>query len=323
MTQRVVVTWPAYDETGPTTGALLTNAGYGVDLAPKTGARSPAELAAILGDAVGVIASTDPFDATVFEQCPNLRVIARTGVGIDAIDLAAATAAGVIVTITPGANEQAVADHTLAMMLSLVRRLSENDAAMRDGRWDRAGALTPGDLYGATVGLVGCGAIGEAVIRRLRAFGSTIVVCDPYRESAPEGTSLVSLDQLLADADVLTVHAPLTEQTAGLIGARELALMKPHAVVVNEARGGIIDEVALIAALRDGRIAGAALDVFAVEPPQIDAFADVPNLILSPHIGGFSHRSIAAMTESATASVLDVLAGRIPATAVNPEAANC
>ena len=183
----VVVTWPVYEVDGPTTGALLTQAGLGIRLHPRTDNRTPEELADILGDAVGVIASTDPFDASVFTACPNLRVIARTGVGVDAVDLDAATSAGVVVATTPGANGEAVADHALAMILALQRRLSENDAAIREGRWDRAGTLTPSDLYGATVGLVGSGAIGRAVIRRLRAFGSSVIVHDPYLETAPEG----------------------------------------------------------------------------------------------------------------------------------------
>jgi D-3-phosphoglycerate dehydrogenase len=320
MTNRVVVTWPVFDVDGPTTGARLTAAGCDIVLAPKTGARSADELAAILGDAVGVIASTDPFDASVFARCPNLRVIARTGVGVDAIDLDAATAAGVIVATTPGANEEAVADHALAMMLALIRRLNDNDAAMRSGRWDRAGDLTPSDLYGATVGLLGCGAIGRAVIRRLLAFGSTVLVCDPYLQVAPDHTELVSLDELVERVDVLTVHAPLTKETAGILGAPQIARMKRSAIVVNVARGGIIDEAALFAALRTGALAGAALDTFADEPPDVTTWADVPNLILSPHIGGFSHRSIEAMTSTATSAVLDVLAGRVPPTAINPQA---
>jgi phosphoglycerate dehydrogenase-like enzyme len=321
VTNRIVVTWPVFDVDGSTTGARLTAAGCEIVLAPKTGARSADELVEILGDAAGVIASTDPFDASVFARCPNLRVIARTGVGVDAIDLGAATAAGVIVATTPGANEEAVADHALAMILALLRRLDDNDAAMRSGHWDRAGDLTPGDLSGATVGLLGCGAIGRAVIRRLLAFGSTVLVCDPYVQVAPDQTELVTLDELLERADVVTVHAPLTAETKGILGAAEIARLKPSAVVVNVARGGIVDETALFTALRDGALAGAALDTFTVEPPDITAFADVPHLILSPHIGGFSHRSIEAMTSTATTAVLDVLAGRVPATAVNPEAA--
>lgn len=320
MSRDVVVTWPVYDVDGPTTGALLQGAGLTIRLHPRTGNRTPAELAEILGDAVAVIASTDPFDASVFAACPNLKVIARTGVGVDAIDIAAATAAGVVVATTPGANEDAVADHTLAMILALQRRLGENDASIRDGRWDRAGSLTPSDLYGATVGLIGSGAIGRAVIRRLRGFGSTICVYDPFVDRAPEGTDLVDLSTLLDRSDVITVHAPLTDGTRGLLGAEEFAAMKPGAYVVNVSRGGIIDEDALAAAIASGHLGGAGLDTFEREPIGESPLRDLPTVIMSPHIAGLSHRSITAMTEVATQAVLDVLAGRLPAHPINPEA---
>lgn len=320
MSADVVVTWPLYDAEGPTTGALLRDAGLGIRLHPRNGNRSAAELADIVGDAVAVIASTDPFTEEVFAACPDLRVIARTGVGVDAIDIDAATRAGVVVATTPGANEEAVADHTLAMILALQRRLAENDAAMRAGRWERAGDLTPADLYGATVGLIGSGAIGRAVIRRLRGFGSTILVFDPFVTIAPEGTELVELAELLERSDVITVHVPLTDATRGLLGASEFDQMKPSAYVINVSRGGIVDEVALAAAISSGHIAGAGLDTFEREPIGDSPLRDLPTVVLSPHIAGLSHRSIEAVTQQATQAVLDVLAGRLPAHAVNPAA---
>jgi len=314
----VVVTWPVYDPQGPSTGALLQAAGLGIRLHPRTGNRTPKELIEILGDAVGVIASTDPFDASVFAACPSLRVIARTGVGVDAIDMEAATAAGVVVATTPGANEEAVADHALAMILALQRRLAENDAAIREGRWDRAGDLTPGDLYGATIGLVGSGVIGNAVIRRLRGFGSTICVYDPFLTQAPEGTELVDLPELLERSDAITVHAPLTDGTRGLLGANEFAAMKPGSFIVNVSRGGIVDEDALAVSIRAGHLGGAGLDTFVREPVGDSPLRELPTVIMSPHIAGLSHRSIAAMTEQATQAVLDVVQGRLPAHPKNP-----
>jgi D-3-phosphoglycerate dehydrogenase len=316
----VVVTWPVYDTHGPTTGALLAEAGLGIRLHPRTSNRTPAELVDILGDAVGVIASTDPFDAAVFRACPSLKVIARTGVGVDAIDMDAATEAGVVVATTPGANEEAVADHALAMILALQRRLAENDAAIREGRWDRAGSLTPGDLYGATVGLVGSGVIGRAVIRRLRGFGTTVLVHDPYVQEAPDGAELVDLPTLIARSDVVTVHAPLTEGTKGLLGAEAFAAMKPGAYVVNVSRGGIVDEGALAESIAAGHLGGAGIDTFAREPIGDSPLRDLPTVIMSPHIAGLSHRSIEAMTEQATQAVLDVVAGRLPAHPKNPQA---
>lgn len=315
-----MVTWPVYDVDGEKTGALLKQAGLHIRLHPRTSNRTPAELADILGDAVAVIASTDPFDASVFAACPNLKVIARTGVGVDAIDVPAATNAGVVVATTPGANEEAVADHALAMILTLQRRIGENDAAIRDGRWDRAGDLTPSDLYGATVGLIGSGVIGRAVIRRLQAFGTEVLVYDPFLEIAPEGTELVDLPTLLARSDAITVHAPLTDGTRGLLGADEFAAMKPGSFLVNVSRGGIIDEAALAESIRSGHLAGAGLDTFEREPIGDSPLLDFPTVLMSPHIAGLSHRSIAAMTEQATQAVLDVLDGRLPVSAVNPDA---
>ncbi|MED6331570.1 MAG: NAD(P)-dependent oxidoreductase, partial [Actinomycetota bacterium] len=199
---------------------------------------------------------------------------------------------------------------------------SENDAAIRDGRWDRAGTLTPSDLYGATVGLVGSGAIGRAVIRRLRAFGSSVIVHDPYLDTAPEGCELVDLDTLLARSDVLTVHAPLTEGTRGLLGADQFAAMKRGAFVVNVSRGGILDEGALADSIRSGHLAGAGLDTFGREPIGESPLRELPTVIMSPHIAGLSHRTIADMTQQATRAVLDVLGGTLPAGAVNPDALN-
>jgi Lactate dehydrogenase and related dehydrogenases len=256
----------------------------------------------------------------VFEACPNLKVIARTGVGVDAIDMDAATDAGVVIATTPGANEEAVADHALAMILALQRKLVENDAAIREGRWDRAGALTPSDLYGATVGLVGSGVIGRAVIRRLLAFGTTVIVYDPYLTAAPEGTELVDLPTLLARSDVVSVHAPLTEGTKGLLDAEAFASMRPGSVIVNVSRGGIVDESALAESIRSGHLGGAGIDTFAREPIGDSPLLDLPTVILSPHIAGLSHRSIESMTEQATQAVLDVVAGRLPAHPKNPEA---
>ncbi|MGZ7084693.1 MAG: phosphoglycerate dehydrogenase [Ilumatobacteraceae bacterium] len=320
LTGEVVVTWPGYDIDGPTSGRLLQQAGLSIRLEPKLGARTSTELIALLRDAVAVIASNDPFSADVFDACPNLKVIARTGVGVDAIDVPAATRAGVMIATAPGTNEETVADHTLALMLALVRRLVEHDRSLREHRWDRAGGITPNDLVGATVGVIGSGAIGRGVIRRVLAFGSRVLVCDPVLTAAPEGTELVTLDQLLSQSDVVTLHVPLLEQTRGLIGARELALMRPTAVLVNASRGHIADEAALADALRNHRLAAAGLDVFAEEPPFASELLDLPNVIVTPHVAGISHRAIAAMNEVATRSVIAVLSGDVPANVVNHEA---
>jgi phosphoglycerate dehydrogenase-like enzyme len=316
--ERVFVSWPGYAADDPETGRRLLDAGYGLALHPKLGARSGAELKALLGDAVAAIVSTDPFTAEVIDGS-RLKVIARVGVGYDSVDRAAADRAGVAIATTPGQNAETVADHALALILALVRKVPEQDRLVRAGRWERVGPFAPGELPGRTVGLIGCGAVGGAVARRLRGFGVRILVHDPAAP-APKGAEPAALDGLLASADVVSLHLPLLPSTRNLLDAGRLARMGPGALLVNTSRGGVVDEAALIEALRAGRLGGAALDVFADEPPDPAAFAGVPNLVLSPHLGGISRESIRRMTAMATDSVLRVLAGELPETIVNRDA---
>jgi phosphoglycerate dehydrogenase-like enzyme len=314
----VLVTWMGFDPHGGRTGSRLQAAGLRIDLAPRIGHRDAGEMARLLAGHVAAIVSTDPIDAGALAAATELRVIARVGVGTDSIDLDAATAAGVVVTITPGANRETTADHGLAMMLAAVRRVTEHDASVRRGEWDRGGALTPWELNRTTVGLVGCGEIGRAVAQRLAGFGVALLVADPD-PAAGSGFECVELDDLLRRSDLVSLHLPLNDRTRGLIGRRELALMPPGSILVNTSRGGIVDEAALEAAVRSGHLGAAALDVFAEEPGVPAGLAALPNVVLTPHIGGLSRRSIDVMTERATGHVLETLAGRPPVGAVaNP-----
>jgi phosphoglycerate dehydrogenase-like enzyme len=306
----VVVTFPDFPEA---LGGVLRNAGLEPRLEPRRGARTPDELRRLLEGAVGAIASTDPFDRAVLSGSPALRVIARVGVGTDSIDLDAATEHGVVVTVTPGANEMTVAEHTLALMLALVRRIGEQHAAVCRGEWNRSGLHVPGSLHGSTVGLIGYGHIGRLVAERVRAFGARTIAFDPAVEEAD-----TELGELLEEADVVSLHVPLTPATTGLIGAQELRAMRAGAVLINTARGGLVDEVALLGALRDGHLGGAALDVFADEPPTGSGLLELPNVIATAHVAGLSRRSIEEMTRRATESVVDVAAGRRPADVANP-----
>jgi phosphoglycerate dehydrogenase-like enzyme len=315
---RVLVTWIGFDAAGPRTGARLRRRGLELRLAPKDGARAAAEVASLAAGAVAAIVSTDPFDERVFAAAPELRVIARVGVGTDSIDLEAATAAGVVVTTTPGANRETAADHALAMILAAVRRIVEHDGSVRRGEWARGGALTPWTLHRATVGLVGYGAIGQAVARRLSAFDVELLICDPA-VAGSDGRAHLELPELLERADVVSLHLPLTDATRNLLSAPLLDRLRPEAILVNTSRGGIVDEGALVDALAHGRLRAAALDVFADEPRVPARLRSLPNVVLTPHIGGLSVRSIAAMTEQATDSVLAVLDGRPDRAAVaNP-----
>jgi phosphoglycerate dehydrogenase-like enzyme len=317
----VLVTWIDFDPEDSETGGRLRAAGLDLKLAPKHGTRSPAELAELAQHAVAAIVSTDPFERSVLARASELRVIARVGVGTDSIDLAAATAAGVVVTTTPGANRETTADHAVALILAAVRRIVEHDAAVRRGEWRRTGAMTPWDLHGTTVGLVGYGAIGQAVARRLEGFGTRLLIVDPAPSEGAVGVEVAELDQLLDQADVVSLHVPLLDSTRGIIGAAELESMRSNAVLVNTSRGGLVDEDALVDALAAGRIRGAALDVFDDEPDVPAVLRSLPNVVLTPHVGGLSDRSIRRMTRDATGSVLDVLAGSpLPSSVVNPAA---
>ena len=317
----VLVTFPGFDVDDPETAGVLRDAGLDIRFAPKHGARTPSELRELTSDAVGAIASTDPFDRSVLESASRLRVIARTGVGTDSIDLEAATENGIVVATTPGLNEETAADHTMALILGAVRRLVEHDASMRRGEWDRGGALTAWDLHGATVGIVGLGVIGRAVAKRLQGFDVTVIASDPVvtAGSVPDVT-MVELDELLDSAEVITLHVPKLASTSALIGREELARMRPDAILVNAARGGVVDEDALVDALSAGRIRMAALDVFELEPPVASKLLELPNVILTPHIAGISVEAMRSMARLATKSVVGVLEGRPPQSIVNPEA---
>ena len=315
-----LVTWVGFDPDDQRTGRRLREAGLDLRLAPKRGSRTSQELAALLDGVVAAVVSTDPFDRPALEGARDLRVVARVGVGTDSIDLEAATRAGVVVTVTPGANQETAADHTLALILGALRRLVEHDGSVRRGEWRRGGDLTGWDLHDTTVGLIGYGGIGRAVARRLRAFEAHVLVADPALDAAPDpGVELTTLPALLRRADVVSLHLPLTEASAGLIDAAALAAMRPGAVLVNTSRGGIVDEPALVDALRSRRLRGAALDVFAEEPAVPAELLAMPNVLLTPHVGGLSVRSIERMTAQATESVLQVLGGAAdPGSVANP-----
>ncbi|MCL4508871.1 MAG: phosphoglycerate dehydrogenase [Chloroflexi bacterium] len=314
MSLRVLVTSLAIDPEDGETLKPLRDLGAEFLFRPFSGTRQPGEMAALLAGVDAVIASSDRISAADLSDAQRLRIIARTGVGYDAIDVAAAHALGVAVTITPGTNDHSVADYTLALMLALTRRVVENHLSVTSGHWQRS----PGrDLHGKTVGVVGLGRIGKRVVRRLYGFECRIlgydVVVDVDHAKQYE-VEVVDLDRLFSEADIITLHVSLTPQTHHLVGVEHLqdGRAKRGVLIVNTCRGSVIDETALIAALHSGLVGGAALDVFETEPLAESPLRDMPNVLLSPHMAGVSEESTRAMAVTAVQEVARVLDGQPP-----------
>jgi D-3-phosphoglycerate dehydrogenase len=268
--------------------------------------------------AAGAIARADArIDRARLAAMPALQVIARTGVGVDLVDLTAATHRGIAVVITPGAGATAVAEGAIGMALHLVKRFGPLTALVREGRWAQRAAVPVGDLDGATLGVVGYGRIGRRTAALGAAFGMRVLAYDPVSEP-PGAMRCASLAGLAARSDVVTLHLPLTSQTRHLIGDDFLARVKPGAVLVNCGRGGLVDTDAAWRALTDGRLSGVGLDVFDPEPPTPHPLYEHPDVVLTPHLMGLSRRATAATFAAAAQGILDVLGGREPAATANP-----
>src|SRR5918992_6262113 len=269
--------------------------------------------------AVGAIVRADAVvDAALLDRAPRLRVLARTGVGVDLVDLAAASARGIPVVVTPNSGTRAVAEGVLALALHLTKRLGRLTELVREGRWTERAQVPVGDLDGATIGIVGYGRIGRRVGELAAAFGMRVLAYDPL-SPPPADVARADLGELAASSDVLTLHVPLTEQTQHLVDEALLARVRPGAVLVNCGRGGLLDLGAALAALRSGRLAGVGLDVFDPEPPAHHPLFDHPDVVLTPHLMGLTRRATAATFADAAQGVVDVLAGRPPAAVANPD----
>ncbi len=271
-----------------------------------------------------VVRSQTRVDSELLDAAaPRLSVIGVASIGTDKIDLAAATRAGVMVVNAPTGNTIAAAEHTMALMLALLRRIPSADASVRRGEWDRSGH-TGNELRGRTLGIIGLGKIGKAVARRANAFEMRVVAYDPYltaEQAAEAGARLVGLPELLLRADLLTVHTPLTAQTRGMIGRAQLDAMKPGAYVLNVARGGIVDEAALAEALESGHLGGAAVDVYSSEPMGADnPLRGAPRTVLTPHLGASTSEAQDRVGEEMAEQVLLALSGITPSYAVNAPA---
>ena len=285
-------------------------AGVGAELTLAHGGRE--DVLEVARDADALLNTYLPLDADVIGRLTRCRIIARYGVGVDNVDLDAARKAGIVVTNVPDYCVEEVATHTLALILTLVRKLPQGDEMVRAGRWG-AHSLGPVARFSElTVGLVGYGRIARRLAAMVRAMGAEVLVHDPYVGSPEGGVRLVELDQLLATADVVSLHCPLTAATHGLLDAARLGAMKPGAVLVNAARGPLVVQHDLFEALRNGVLTAAALDVFEREPPDAELLASVPNLLVTPHAAFYSETAVRESRHKAATQVARVLTGQPP-----------
>ena len=298
-------------------GVALLRASHEVDERPGV---SRDELCGILPDFDALIVRSQvQVDAAMIAAGTRLVVIGRAGVGVDNVDLGAATRAGIIVVNAPTGNTIAAAEHTLALLYGLARRTARADASVRRGEWNRT-EFTGLELRGRTLGIVGLGKIGQAIAVRAIAMEMNVLAVDPFvteEQAANHGVELVDFDQLLRRADVVSVHVPLTRATRGLLGRAAIAKLKPGSIVLNVARGGVVDEAALAEALASGHLGGAGIDVFEHEPPVDSPLLGAPNTLLTPHLGASTAEAQILVAEEVAAQVLDVLEGRSARHAVN------
>jgi D-3-phosphoglycerate dehydrogenase len=298
--------------------APLYAAGHEVRHVPANPQTPAAELIRALDGCEAVVAIIEPYTAEVFDGAPHLRHVSRIGIGYDAVDINAATARGVVVTNTPGANATAVADFTLGLLLGVARWIPLFDRDIRNGGWQsRIGA----DVWQKTLGIVGLGNIGRGVARRARGFDMKILAYEPYPDQAfvrEHGIELVPLERVFAESDFVTLHLPSSAETENTVNDRTLGLMKPTAYLINAARGPLVDEDALYRALSGKRIAGAALDVRVVEPNYDALFRDLDNVVLAPHAAGSTESAVTASISAAAENVVRVLRGERPDGLINP-----
>lgn len=310
---RILVAEPLAEE-----GLEILRPGHTVDVRTSL---SREELIASIGDYDALLVRSGvQVDAAVIAAGKRLQVIGRAGVGVDNISVPDATAAGIVVVNAPTGNTIAAAEHTVALMMALARRIPAADASLRKGEWKRS-QFTGRELRGKTLGVIGLGKIGMAVASRAQGLEMAVMGHDPFvteEAAARHGIRLATVADILREADVVTVHVPMTAKTRGLIGADEIATMKPDAFLINVARGGVIDEQALADALAAGRIAGAAIDVYSAEPMTADnPLRGAPNTILTPHLGASTEEAQTRVAIETAEQVADVLAGRSARYAVN------
>jgi len=317
MPRVLISSYPIRNQPGPFRD-LLVEAGFTPVDVGGDNVLTGDQLRELLPTVEAILACSEVLSAGLFDRAPALRVIARTGVGYDAVDVEAATARGIVVVITPGTNQESVAEQAFGLLLALTRNVVNNDRTIQAGGWDRS-MVRP--LRGSTLGLVGLGRIGRAMVGPAVAFGMRVLAFDPVEaaqlDEARGLVERVDLADLFRQADVVSLHCPLVAATRGLIDRRTLALMKPGALLINTARGGLVVEADLAEALAAGHLAGAGLDVLEREPPEPgNPLLGLPNVVISPHVGGLDTRSMEAMATLAARCVVDLHRGLWPSACV-------
>jgi phosphoglycerate dehydrogenase-like enzyme len=321
MSWKVLITARTLSEVGTEAVAVLREARCELTIPPRFGPYPAEELQPLLKGHDAVFASMDKFTAAVLgsAEAAQLKMISRWGVGYDAIDIPAATAHGILVAYTPGVLNETVADFAFALLLCAARRVHVGFMNMSRGEWLPAWG---NDVFGKTLGILGCGRIGQAVARRAAGFNMRLLGYDirPDPNAEKLGINFVSLDELLAESDFLSLHAALTPANRGLLGHEQLRRMKRSAYLINTARGALLDEAALDRALREGWIAGAALDAFVMEPlPKDHPLRTAPNVLLTPHLASFARETGERVSTTAAQAIVDFMHGKKPQFVVNPE----
>jgi len=302
---------------------------YDVRLNPYNRGLSKQELIKEIIDVEATIAAVETYDREVYEAAKKLKIVARYGVGYDSVNVNEATKFGIFATNLPGINAETVAEHAVSLMFAMVRGIVEQAKSTRPETWSKVSGkfysdLTPFELYGKTLGIVGIGAIGSRVAKICSGLDLKIIAYDPYISSQKAmdlGVQLVSLDRLMAESDIVSIHSPLTEKTRHMIGEKQLKMMKRTAILVNAARGPVVDEHALYKALEEKKIFGACLDVLEKEPPEPDnPLFKLDNVIITPHTAGSSIENFMRCDSLLELQIEQTLRGEIPKFALNPEA---
>lgn len=307
---KVLITSRSFGKIGNKAQQILENAG--IEIVNKSVGFDQAEFERIIPEFDALIIGAHEFEERDMERCPKLKIICKHGVGLNNIRLEKAKELGIAVCNAPGTNSNAVADLTLGLMLSVARKISHSAALVREGVWK---SHIGEDVYGKTVGLLGFGAIARKVANRVKGFDMQVLAYDPYVKELPEEycgfVKLCSLEEVISSCDFLSVHLPLTEETKYMIGAKEMAMMKPGSYIINTARGGIVNENDLYQALVSGHLNGAAMDVVESEPMTADhPLLTLDNVVVSPHIGMYSKEAISAVSEICAQNVAACLTGK-------------